>query len=393
MTPRIALSTIALTAALATGASAADRLVVLSDAMPKEQAQESYAATIGMLGALEPGQTITFVNGVDTETIAQVTVPDGDEGRQTLKHVKLKNRLLKPAVLGLKAYHKGAITAMEARAPEALPMQVNMPGMMDHARLYIEDATDLVFIGSARFYDVQQPYYTMDTKYPNDAHTIYEPSYSPYGAAGREGSLTGLRVHFCDLDEEGYYNTRQAEGLERATGLYVQAHGARLATFDADIAKCAQQAMAGSLAGETVFEHDGSTTPLIFDASLPAATIPVAQETLLSNLPVSTDDIGLVRQEIIAGRLSLTEVEIQDTQSEDGDEITFVAGQVRYDFRLTKAPRKVIVPVSNGKVTVIGKRDGGGGITMGIRMSNNQSVMSPVIQVGETVEIGLAPNM
>jgi len=85
----------------------------------------------------------------------------------------------------------------------------------------------------------------------------------------------------------------------------------------------------------------------------------------------------------------LVEFAVWDTHVADGDTITVTSAGYARDVVLSKQLQQVVVPVgSNGQITITGLRDGGGGITLGIKgmqqeelkliMSEGQSIVLPI---------------
>lgn len=88
--------------------------------------------------------------------------------------------------------------------------------------------------------------------------------------------------------------------------------------------------------------------------------------------------------------LRLAEVSLFDTHAEDGDIIAVESAGYRREVVLTKTPQLITIPVdSTALFRITGVRDGGGGITLGLRGSSQQ-VMAPIMSEGQTISLPIA---
>lgn len=246
-----------------------------------------------------------------------------------------------------------------------------------------------------RDHDPRLPAYSMAHSFPNDAHVFYTPSETPFGAAGREGQLDGTRIHFCDLDQ-GYVKEMQRLGLERATGLLIQGYGATLANATSDVEQCVRSGLSGAVDATKTYSPDqGDRTVRIYNA-LQTGQMPMSsaqqQNALLGRLDLSADQKTELGTLMSQKRVTLAEVYLYDTASSDGDVVALVSGKVRYDIPLTHKQTRVIVPITDGKLMMQGVRDGGGGITVGVRTEDGEEITSPVMKVGQIVEVPFLPS-
>lgn len=86
-------------------------------------------------------------------------------------------------------------------------------------------------------------------------------------------------------------------------------------------------------------------------------------------------------------QLRLVEVTVWDSQAPDGDVVRLSSGGFSREVVLAKAPTIVYMPYQGaGGVQVTGVFDGGGGITLGIKGSDN-AVMLPVLSVGQVITV------
>jgi len=386
------LATTCTFALMAAGAQAADRYLVISDTMPKTAAKEVLKKTVKLMNGLEPGDRLTVINGPSTRSVLSVELPQGEDGKVIMSNRNLKKKHFLPSVVALKKFTDAAQKSEMALPLNAVPMQVNVSGVLDLMALHASAEPEIIFMGSARYYDERWPEFSMRVSFPNDAHVGYAPAATPFGAKGRENTLTGLRVHFCELEaQDAYVKPMQRDGLRRGIALMVQGHGATLASFTSETDTCIDRAIARTSEDTKPFVADPShKTMKIYDASQTAgvtgATLK-AQLKLAKRLNLPVDQKKIIFDDLHKGTLRLAEVFLHDTDSEDGDVVTLVAGRVKFDVYLTKKPVKRIVPVMDGKLIVIGKKDGGGGITLGIKTDQNDRLHSPVMRVGQSIEI------
>jgi hypothetical protein len=90
-----------------------------------------------------------------------------------------------------------------------------------------------------------------------------------------------------------------------------------------------------------------------------------------------------------AAPLRLIQLTVWDTHRQDGDVAAFSTGGFRIDVPLTKAPQLITIPVdASNAVRVSGVRDGGGGITLGIRGSAG-AVLMPIMSEGQELILPL----
>lgn len=84
--------------------------------------------------------------------------------------------------------------------------------------------------------------------------------------------------------------------------------------------------------------------------------------------------------------VKLVELVLWDTDAADGDVVRVLSGGFAQDVPLAKSPAVVLVPYSGAAVQVVGVRDGGGGITLGVRGSDNTLLM-PVMSEGQVLSL------
>lgn len=85
--------------------------------------------------------------------------------------------------------------------------------------------------------------------------------------------------------------------------------------------------------------------------------------------------------------LRLVSVSLWDSHADDGDVVAVVGGGYRREVALTKDIQTIAFPVDGSSmVQIIGVRDGGGGITLGIR-GPSQDVLMPIMSEGQTLSL------
>lgn len=88
-----------------------------------------------------------------------------------------------------------------------------------------------------------------------------------------------------------------------------------------------------------------------------------------------------------ASKNSLGWIEVWDFASQDGDIVHISSAGFELDYPILNTPARIAIPIdATAIVRISGVRDGGGGITLGIK--NGISAISlPVIQPGETLTV------
>lgn len=113
-------------------------------------------------------------------------------------------------------------------------------------------------------------------------------------------------------------------------------------------------------------------------ASLLAPTASTDQRPMLA-----TTATGSTKQPL----LDLVSMSVWDTHAEDGDVVAIVSAGYRREIVLTKVIQTVVFPVDrSAAVQIIGVRDGGGGITLGIRGSS-QEILMPIMSEGQVLSL------
>lgn len=370
---------------------ASDRVVVLSDAMPEAKARMVLTQAKRLMAAMTPGDTLTFVNGRTTEQVAGFALPSGAAGEEILASKRKSAKFFGPSLKTVQDYIVATAQTVKTLDEDDVPLQVNLPGMLQSLTLKSDQKPDVVFFGTMRYHDNKKmPGYSMAHSFPNDAHFSHSPSSTPYGAAGMGGVLAGTHVHFCHMDTEDLKEIHRL-GLERATGLLVQGYGATFATSASSVSGCVDHALAGKVDKTKTYIADKTQKVMVnYDVNL-TGRVPTVREQeqndLFSKLKLSDEDKETLWSGMQKKQVVLAEVKLYDTQATDGDVIALVSGKVRFTVALTKTKKTVIVPITNGSLKIVGVRDGQGGITVGVQTKHGDELISPVMRVGETIEL------
>lgn len=88
--------------------------------------------------------------------------------------------------------------------------------------------------------------------------------------------------------------------------------------------------------------------------------------------------------------MRLVELTLWDSHAPDGDVVRIVSAGYSRDVMLQKQPVVVAVPVQGSSIQIVGVRDGGGGITLGVQGSSTPMMM-PIMSEGQTISLPVAP--
>lgn len=86
-------------------------------------------------------------------------------------------------------------------------------------------------------------------------------------------------------------------------------------------------------------------------------------------------------------RLGLVELILWDTDAPDGDVVQVTSAGYSREVLLAKTPVVIYVPGTGaGTIQITGVRDGGGGITLGVK-GESVSLLMPIMSVGQTLAV------
>jgi hypothetical protein len=134
-----------------------------------------------------------------------------------------------------------------------------------------------------------------------------------------------------------------------------------------------------------------------FDQARPlelARVSPAQTEQTLDQMKLQTADRAALKAQLAAAPsnrpLRLVSLTLWDTHAEDGDVVAVQSAGYSREIVLTKAPQTIAFPVdAAADVRLIGVRDGGGGITLGVR-GPNQELLMPIMSEGQTIVLPVA---
>lgn len=379
------LSTVA-TILLAAGASAEPDHMILYVPSSGDEAgiSATYAQVATRLNDIEAGERIQVIANPGFTQVFDVTAP-----ADMPDHPAWKKQFLATATEKLQTYARGAYrTGLTDGATP--PNQVGLHEIIAVLPRRASSGVEVVVIGSPRDHRDSDTANTTLNRVPNDAFLDLAAHASPFGTMGLEDSLKGLRVHVCVIDA-GFADPRHNALLARYTSLRLRVMGGELATWSIDLDECLSRAKSGRQDGMPVYMRDISATKPTF-LSVDHAPTPPTEEILVQNalleemnLPASVK--GTMASKIAAGSLRLVAVKLWDTDGEDGDAVLIKTDDAEIEVDLLNKRQRVVLPVENGNMTMIGLRDGQGGITVGIETDDGTEALTPNIAVGETVII------
>ncbi len=105
--------------------------------------------------------------------------------------------------------------------------------------------------------------------------------------------------------------------------------------------------------------------------------------------PISSTDSS--KPKVISNNeTALVWVNLWDFATVDGDVVTVSSAGYNVTVPLHGSPSRIAVPLDNtGTITIIGDRDGGGGVTLGVQ-SGASAISLPVLAVGQTLLLPVA---
>lgn len=364
---------IGLAGALGAGTvQAADRIIVFAPDYTQADAEAFGSVLSTIFASQTAGDRLTGIMGSSGRTIFDVRIPDE---QLYAGHRKHREKLLNPAWnQQVMPFLRDAVEKGQSATGSAPASQADLPATFQDVAYTTERRPEVMVFGNPIFYDARMPDFSFEKGYPTDGHLALSRAQSPFGAKDMEGLLDGIEnIHFCLTAETEWVNTAHEEGTHRFYSLHAEALGTRLATFTQDLAGCARRFMEADAAGARKFERD------MHDDRFSMVDV-----TGYSELPTT------LQAEIGAGITRMRTLFLYDTDQEDGDVVDIVAtGGYSRRIALKKVPQMVEVPVTHGALHVVGVRDGNGGITVGVRTTAGQVIVSDNIAVGQKIEIPL----
>lgn len=355
--------------------------------LPAAETQRILEAFDSNLLTQVPAGSTVAVFG-DTTPLGSASIPDDEAHRNV---AEFRAQVLDPvwfAAEDLLAQAGGA-----AQDSMASSRAVDFVEVLNRLRYVETQGRDVVIVGSPLLHDPRMPDASLKEGWPNDAVFGMAPDESPYGTRGVP-QLQGLRVHFCLVMDEPFTDLMHEKNVERTIGLVTQGWGATLATYTTDLSLCFDRAAKGIDIGAPHYERDLSVqTPAMLVSSTtlvaPASRQP-DQQAMLDSLAVDEAEKAAIREAIDADRLRLAHIWLSDAQTADGDIVAFDFAGIQVPVTLETQEREAVVGVHDGKIVITALKDGGGGgVTLMLRTEDDQ-IVTPILQPGETVAVPVA---
>ena len=379
-------SIVAANVALTTTAEATTRITVFAEDYPKASVEQIATVLAEQFEKLRAGDRLIGIRAGSGSTIFDARVPNEPIYDTHKGH---RDKLLMPAWTQATTFLKGTITA----APPAggPPSQIDYPGSLERLAYFASEKPEVAFFGDARYFDDRQPQFSMVRGFPTDVHYARSRSETPFGVAGMEGSLEGMRTHVC-MTTEAWINDAHKEGVQRSYALMAQIFGAELATFSADVRGCAVRFAEGRSDGARTFTLNVEDRLFgMVDVTLQPTPEGVVDPGQLTNPLIVSSGADMSDLDIIvatsAGSVTKGTLFLYDTDQEDGDAVFIVAEGYKQQVDLTNNGVTLDVPLTQGALSVVGAADGDGGITVGIRTGDGRTIISRKIDVGEALSI------
>ena len=352
-------------------------------------AKTAYTSIIDVLSLMEPSTRLEVIANPGTQQIFDIKTPSDMPA-----HPDWRRNFFQQPITALQTYARAAFESGQT-AKSAPLNQVGLQDVISILSRRAVESPEVIIIGSPRDNVANDLDNNTVTRFPNDKFLDLPVQVSRFGTGGVEDSLNGMRVHVCLMDD-GFVDPRHPEMLQRYTSLRLEAMGGVLATWSADPKECIRRALAERSDGARDFERNLlDTEPAYYDVENVVLTVPTdlnTQVELLQDLPVSADVKTTMAAQIKAGSLQLVSVKLYDTDAEDGDAVLIQTDDASFEVSLTHAHQQVTLPVVDGKVTMIGLRDGQGGITVGIETADGSKSLTPVMSVGQKISIPFFSN-
>ncbi|MEM6890839.1 MAG: hypothetical protein AAF636_22290 [Pseudomonadota bacterium] len=344
-----------------------------------------YEQIIGLMEEMTPSQSLEVIEFPAAVQVLALNTP-----AEMPEHPAWRREFFGGAVEILQQYSTRSYQAGVGQAAVSPSNQVALHDVISSLPRRAVESPEVLIFGSPREFDPTDEENNTVTRFPNDAFLGLPVEQSRFGTVGLTGRLDGMRVHVCLIDDE-YVDPRHPDMLERFTALRIDAMGGVLASWTDDVHECVRRAQAGRDDGRRAFTRNQTDdTPTYYEIENVVLTAPVdlsRQLDLLDELPVDTRIRQQIAADIETGVTTLVSVNLFDTDHEDGDVVEIRADGLAFRVHLRNAPQRVVLPIQEGHVTMVGIADGNGGITVGIETEDGSRSLTPVMRVGEIVEV------
>lgn len=347
-------------------------------------AKATYASVIEILGELGPEMRLEVIANPGTTQIFDLVTP-----ADMKDHPDWRRGFFKQAIKSLQGHAKLSFERGQSSGVDPAN-QVGLQDILSALPTRAVEKPEVIIFGSPRHNAGNDQKNNIISRFPNDKFLDLPVQFSRYGTKGIKSSLNGMRVHVCLLDD-GFVDPRHPDMLERFTSLRLTELGGVLATWSFDTKECARRALSSRSDGQRTFTRNKrEKTPAFYEIEEVVAAPPTdlnVQLSLLQNMGLSQSVTTAMAAKISSGVLELISVQVYDTNEEDGDAVIIKSDDAEIEVTLTKARQRVTLPVVDGMVTMVGLRDGNGGITVGIETNDGRQSLTPVMSVGEVISI------
>jgi hypothetical protein len=381
----ITVAAVLMVLALTGCAVARDRIVFLAADYPEAWRERIDREMSEIVAALKRGDRLVVQRASDHKQIADIIVPD----RSIYDHSRKLLPLLQQGMKQISDYLSEAVAAPE---PAGVRSQLGLPTSLDAVRYRAGGTVDVMYIGSPLYDEPKSQPFSMRLAYPSLGHLSLSRTETPFGLAERKEAFKNANVHICST-EQGYIRDAHRIAVERFWTAYVAGAGGRLLTVSDDLALCRERFLAastdGALQAPTARAEDAQAAMISVDVALAAPT-PVAAvpPDLGPRLGLSSADAAPIMSAVSSGKATVFEADVYDFQEEDGDVVGVRVVGLTIPILLRHQPVRVPLLMADGKLTLVGVKDGkGGGITVGVRLPNGGEPRLIRLVPGEVLEV------
>lgn len=378
-------------------AQAKETLIVLANNYDRPDAEAIFAQLRPFYQAMQPGDAIEAIDAATLDVIARVELPDEDI---YATHTNLKMKKIAPGFARITSHLSNAGTLAVQPVDGEVPEHLDLPRLLRDLGYRTAGAPAILLVGNPLYHDATMPGASTRDAWPSDAHYALTPAESPFGTAGMEDRLAGLKINWC-ITQDDFVNGAHESGVHRANAMMIAGYGAQLVTYTPNLTQCFERAAAGDVSGADSFPPLDPDVPVgmvtandMFAVNPALATVPdepcvaptksvVEQGDLL---PPDDDLAGAVER----GVVQMPWMTVADSDQEDGDAVEFfVEGyeEEAVEVSLTRDGERIQLPVREGKLMVRATKDGRGGVTVAITLDDGRTLFSRELVVGEVAEI------
>lgn len=229
---RLIVSLVVLCTLITPAARAADMVVAMSPWNTVDAARAEAKQILQFLTLLEPGSSVLLVDGYRLSTIGEFDIP----ASPAYGSAKARLAVNRKAVAALLKF-AGNATPPGAPGQPRLTGALRLPQLLSHIAENIATggALDVVLLGSPLYEDETLAFSMAEGYFPGDGHLFAGRDKTPFGAAGTDGLLKGVRVHIGFDAENGFRDDRHRYFVKRFWTLYIERQGGELVTYTVDM--------------------------------------------------------------------------------------------------------------------------------------------------------------